>query len=297
MALTTVFLAASLAGTPAEDGMVKNSGPNPASYADFFNNLSYLPNNFDGTDDRVKITDTEILPWSAIGKLDFGYDGSATAFLVAPNIIMTAGHCVLGRSKIAAPDMEGEIIIPDEEVMFHPGYKNGISKSAARAVLFFRPYSFYDRSVRHDYAFALLDRPAGNEAGWLEVLDIPASDIEKMIIKSDVLYQAGYSLDAAEEMTGNIACRIIGTESGCFFHDCDVLPGDSGSPLIVQRNGRFFVIGIQHNITTMKGREAMVGYAAPVSLMKEQLQDFKKYSLNPKKMCEKQISPEKDLTS
>jgi len=50
---------------------------------------------FFGADDRVAIENSENWPWQAIGQLETASGHLCTATLIAPNLALTAGHCLL----------------------------------------------------------------------------------------------------------------------------------------------------------------------------------------------------------
>ena len=58
-----------------------------------------------------------------------------------------------------------------------------------------------------------------------------------------VLYQAGYSYDTGDNLSGNLACVVETVyENNTMAHQCDTVQGDSGSPFFVETNGQFYVI-------------------------------------------------------
>jgi V8-like Glu-specific endopeptidase len=58
-----------------------------------------------------------------------------------------------------------------------------------------------------------------------------------------ILYQAGYSYDTGENLSGNLGCVVETVyENNTMAHQCDTVQGDSGSPLFVERGGQFYVI-------------------------------------------------------
>lgn len=58
-----------------------------------------------------------------------------------------------------------------------------------------------------------------------------------------ILYQAGYSYDTGDNLSGNIGCVVETVyENNTMAHQCDTVQGDSGSPLFVERDRQFYVI-------------------------------------------------------
>ncbi len=54
---------------------------------------------FFGHDDRVPVNDTTQSPWDAVGQLETASGNLCTATLIAPNLALTAGHCLLTPPK------------------------------------------------------------------------------------------------------------------------------------------------------------------------------------------------------
>lgn len=59
------------------------------------------------------------------------------------------------------------------------------------------------------------------------------------------VWQAGFSGDTGSNLSGSDDCRILEFRaSGLIGHNCDTVPGDSGSPLLVRRNGDWAIIAV-----------------------------------------------------
>src|SRR3546814_8352704 len=61
-----------------------------------------------------------------------------------------------------------------------------------------------------------------------------------------LLLQAGYRRDLAHVMTAGWGCATAGVAQAgrILLHDCNVVQGDSGSPLLLFADGRFYAIGL-----------------------------------------------------
>ena len=152
-------------------------------------------------DDRVQIVqNTKISPYIKTAYMkawytdvlnsETGEDDSffypATAFLVGPNLVLTAGHCVYGDATDADEYNDG-IYNPEfpDKIEFYFGVSNEseipeISESYpyyAEAEAINIEYSYYVESAiyqdndwkpqfDHDWALIELDRDIGNEIGW-----------------------------------------------------------------------------------------------------------------------------------
>jgi protease YdgD len=222
--LTTALCGAAFSAASKEESIL-----DPNSYTENDSVLYILPESFGVTDDRVKVIDSSKQPWSAIGRLDIGYELPCTGFLVTPQIVATAGHCAIGeKSNSTISDIE--IVKPFKTVSFAPGLVNGTSDHEINVSYFYRPKSFHDKRFRDDFAFAVLDRPLEVEPMSLATNSLQI--LEELQINYSHVLQAGYSGDTPDEMTANISCAITHLESEhSFYHNCDTVPGDSGSPI------------------------------------------------------------------
>lgn len=192
-----------------------------------------------GADDR-RIMDSADRPWRAIGTL-LTPGGRCTGTLVANALVLTAAHCVSAY-------VEGRIEASD--VMFLAGYQDGSAFAVARATRIVpasnRPLQWNPNGdVSDDWAFVVLDQPIGAETGTIPILELGDDDLDLAVRYQTAVTQAGYSADIPESLTGHEGCRLLAASPGGWVdHDCDIVPGDSGSPLMVERDGRLQIIAV-----------------------------------------------------
>lgn len=120
------------------------------------------PGAFFGRDDRI-LMDTSVFPWSTIGLLSSS-GGQCTATLVAPDIALTAAHCLIGPSGIAS---EGTFVTARS----HPRGPFSANLTGSRILDTLRTEADMDENLREnvDWALVQLDRPIGAELGYLAV--------------------------------------------------------------------------------------------------------------------------------
>jgi len=116
-----------------------------------------------GVDKRVRITNTTAYPFRAIGQITFSLpDGSfiCTGWLISPNTVATAGHCVHAGSGGANGFASN--------VRFFPG-RNGASNPfggcAARTLHTVNGWA-NGGDERFDYGAIKLNCSIGNQVGW-----------------------------------------------------------------------------------------------------------------------------------
>jgi len=197
-----------------------------------------LPTRSDAADGRVTVS-PDSHPWASIGRLNVaGYRlrRHCTAALVAPDLVLTARHCLkaLGDGPWADPG----------SVHFLAGYSRGEFR-AHRTASGYIPIGQEATLVR---LAAPVDLPA------IPVHDGPAPRT------GSSLSQAGYSGDRGHVLTVDPTCTFLGTRTGGRWrHDCEAVSGDSGSPLLIDGVGGLSIAAIH------VGRINGVGDAEPVS--------------------------------
>lgn len=195
---------------------------------------------FFGHDDRF-LPDVTQLPWRAVGYLEFAGGGGCTAVLVAPALALTAAHCLI--------DDAGGLKKPQ---LFRAGRSGDRDQGRAGAGGFVisPDYSPQTRPPGQgngdDWAIIRLDWPLGDVTGYLEVHLL---DKEEMaLIRSGeglAVSQAGYSWDTGSQLSGHADCRIIAIYGdNSILHECDTTSGDSGSPIMLERGGRWHVVAL-----------------------------------------------------
>lgn len=191
---------------------------------------------FFGRDDRV-LLDTGEAPWSRIGTVSMDAGGTCTATLIGPDILLTAAHCIEGeQGRVNARGtfetgfdlQEGPVRARVIDYLTDPG------RAAAVGT---------EQDDPLDWALLRLDRRLGDTVGWLGVRTL-TRDLGRRAGLEERIYQAGYSWDTGENLSGNTDCRVVEIYADTTFaHECDTTQGDSGSPFLIEDEGGWFVIG------------------------------------------------------
>lgn len=195
-----------------------------------------ISDHFFGHDDR-QFMDTSTMPWAVIGTVSDEAGGACTATLVGEDILITAAHCI---------EYDGR---EDATGTFETAFdRPGGSVTAQVIDYYVSPNRRADRTQNEeaagtDWALLRLDQPIGRELGYLGVRAL-VNDLGEQGAIGTALYQAGYSYDTGDHLSGNMDCQVVDIEDqNRFAHNCDTTQGDSGSPIMIREGDNYFVIG------------------------------------------------------
>ena len=194
-----------------------------------------------GYDDRV-LMDTSVFPWVVVGQSRFDSGGACTATLIGPDVLITAGHCIAGQGGI------------NHSGTFETGFDLPGGPRTARVIDHYmspdwdyQRYRSTDEIDGTDWALLRIDQPLGDTLGFVGIRALVNDEGEQAALSADI-YQAGYSHDTGDHLSGNIGCHMINIyPDNTMAHECDTTRGDSGSPFMVRDGEDYFIVATDSN--------------------------------------------------
>lgn len=217
-----------------------------------------------GEDDRVPVLERGS-PWDAIGQVNVGGFRSSrrcTGTLVAPNIVVTAAHCLMDPWRKAP--------FPLHDIHFLAAVRGTERKghSTAKCLHFPKNYEFVPPEK------ILPSMPAQKVPLPSLATDVVAIVLnEKLIVDpaplaDEVVAQPGlrlvhaaYPADRRFVLTAHFNCHLLHADlvGPLWFNDCDTHPASSGGPLFTQTDGTLRLAAI------MLGGDKHLNAALPIS--------------------------------
>ncbi|NSY38278.1 serine protease [Leisingera sp. ANG59] len=166
--------------------------------------------------------------WQAVGRLNIGGRAMCTATLIAPDLVLTAAHCM--------HDIRHGRRVNPRSIKFEAGL-NGRQSKAARSVakVVIHPGYRHGRTSQFqtgtDIAVLRLDRAISGEV--VRPLSLAAAPQKGAQV--DVM---SYSHSNASSPRLQSACHVIAARQSSVITTCRVDYGASGSPVLQTRPGR-----------------------------------------------------------
>lgn len=231
---------------------------------------------FFGHDDRTSVPSITSWPWAAIGQLETASGNLCSATLIAPQLALTAGHCLL--TPPGRPDLPVALrFIASKQ----GGWRYEIHNLKARVDPTLRDALKADGqgwivpagAAPKDYGLIFLQhsqqgiKPLPIFKGTRTALTAALKSTSRKVT------QAGYPEDHPDTLYAHHDCRVTGwPQNAVLSHQCDTLPGDSGSPLLLKTADGWQVIAVQSSAPAPEDRDRADNRAISVTGFSKRLQ-------------------------
>lgn len=231
---------------------------------------------FFGKDDRKPIDDTASMPWEAIGQLETASGNLCSATLISTHLALTAGHCLLtppgnvdhavALRFIANTHGDWRYEIHDIETRVDPALGKKLKADGDGWIV---PSS----AAPYDYGLVILRNPPSG------ITPVPLFEGSRSELTAALkaeqrrVTQAGYPEDHLDTLFSHSNCLITGwAQKGVLSHQCDTLPGDSGSPLLLKIDNGWQLIAVQSSAPAAKDRYEADNRAIAVTAFRDNLE-------------------------
>jgi V8-like Glu-specific endopeptidase len=210
-------------------------------------------------DGNLRPLDTGVVAgrWAAVGRIDLGSKGFCTGTLIAPDVVLTAAHCLYDKAT-------GEPYRPSD-LTFLAGWRDGRAEAHREGAMIL---SHPDYLPGLDEGSAAQMNQTGTDLGLIKLAQpillpsITPAPTGSFPRGGDRVEIVSYARDRSEAASMQDACTVLGTEGRVAVLDCPVDFGASGAPVFRDTAYGFEVVSVISAKAEMNGKP--IAIAVPV---------------------------------
>ncbi len=203
--------------------------------------------------------------WDAVGRLNLGDRGFCTGALIAPNLVLTAAHCLFDKETGARVD--------PATIEFLAGWRNGraaayrgVKRAIAHPEYIYGGHENLDR-VEYDVALIELDQP-------IRLPSITPFETDMRPAKGAEVGIVSYAQDRADAPSLQEACHVMARPPGMLVLSCSVDFGSSGAPIFTIRDGVARIVSVVSAKAEVEGQKVALGTSLedPLTVLRAELE-------------------------
>lgn len=200
---------------------------------------------------RALMTGDDSRGWEAVGRLNIAGRSMCTGALIAPNLVLTAAHCLY--------DKDNHTRVEASEIEFLAGLRHGRASAYrwVRTAIAHPEYVFSadgEAQVRNDLALLELERPIENTT-------ITPFETDHRPRKGAAVGVVSYAHDRAETPALQETCHVLARQFGTLVLSCSVDFGSSGAPVFVTEDGVSRIVSVVSAKAELEDRQVALATA------------------------------------